>query len=390
MIQALIYDFDGLILDTETPDFTIWQEIYGEYGASLSVDLWGQIIGGTGFSDFDAVAHLEELVRHPLDKHALQERWRSHSESLIALQPILPGVVDTLAEARQMGLRLAIASSSPHDWVDGHLARLGLSPAFDAILCAEDVARVKPNPDLYLAALAALAVRPDEAIVLEDSPNGVKAAKAAGLRAVAVPNPLTSQLPFEGADLVLDSLAELPLAGLLARLGDLLEIRPETPADIPGIRSLHGKAFGRGLEADLVDLLRAHHKAVLSLVAGQEEEVLGHVLFSEVTLEPPSKDLRGLGLGPVAVRPEFQGQGIGSRLIRASLSRCREQGYDFVVVLGDPAYYRRFRFQTAGDYALGNAYGADQEFMVLEFRPGALANARGRVEYAPEFKATGC
>ncbi|MGD0612693.1 MAG: HAD-IA family hydrolase [Anaerolineales bacterium] len=390
MIQALIFDFDGLILDTEIPGLTAWQEIYAEDGADLSMDLWGQVVGGTGFTDFEPAAHLEELTRRPLDHQALQARWLRRCEELTAPQPFLPGVLDYLTEAPRLGLHLAIASSSPHAWVDAHLARLGLSAAFEVIVCAEDVAQVKPNPDLCLAALAFLAIRPEEAVVLEDSPNGVKAAKAAGLRAVAVPNAVTSQLQIEGADVVLDSLAALPLTSLLNRLGDPLGIRPETPRDVAGIRSLHGKAFGHGREADLVDLIRAHHRAALSLVAVNGGEVLGHLLFSKVVLQPQPWALRGLGLGPVAVLPEFQRRGIGSRLIRAGLELCREQGYDFVVLLGDPAYYRRFRFQRACDHSLENEYGADHEFMVLELQPGALAKASGQVEYPPEFKATGC
>lgn len=354
------------------------------------MDLWGQALGGAGFTDFEAAVHLEQLVRRPLDREAVRARWLRRCEELTASQPILPGVLDYLAEAPRLGLRLAIASSSPHAWVDAHLARLGLSAVFEFIVCAEDVAHVKPDPDLFLAALASITIRPEEAVVLEDSPNGVKAAKTAGLRAVAVPNALTSQLQIEGADVVLDSLAALPLTRLLNRLGDPLEVRPESRGDVADIRSLHQKAFGRRNEADLVDLMRAHHKAALSLVAVNSGEVLGHLLFSKVVLKPRPGALRGLGLGPVAVLPEFQHRGIGSRLIRAGLELCREQGYDFVALLGEPAYYRRFRFQRARDHSLGNEYGADHEFMVLELQPGALAKASGQVAYPPEFKASGC
>jgi len=390
LIQALIFDFDGLILDTEMSEFTAWREIYAEYGADLSVDLWGHTVGGVGFFGLDPAAYLEGLVRHPLDQDTLRERGRSRSDSLIALQSVKPGVLEYLAQAPRLGLRLAIASSSPHRWVEAHLARLGLQAAFKAVLCSEDVARIKPDPDLYLAALAALGVLPGEAVALEDSPTGVKAAKAAGLRAVAVPNALTRQLRIEGEDVRLDSLASFPLADLLKQLGDWLEVRPETPGDIPGIRSLHRKAFEHGREADLVDRLRGHHQATLSLVAVDGEEMRGHLLFSRVVLGPQADDLRGLGLGPVAVLPEFQGQGIGSRLIRAGLEACRVQGYDFVVVLGDPAYYQRFGFRRARDYSLGNEYGVDHEFMILELQPGTLAKASGLVKYSPEFKAAGC
>ncbi len=224
MIKALIFDFDGLILDTETPEYIAWQEIFAEHGCELSLDMWGQVIGGAGFSDFDAASHLEELLRsahpvsQPLDHAALNAHWRQRGDELIAAQAILPGVRDYLDDAQRLGLRLAIASSSKHSWVDTHLNRLGLWHYFEIIKCADDVARTKPDPELYRAALAALHIRAEEAIVFEDSPNGVKAAKRAGIFVVAVPNPLTARLWIDGADLTLKSLADLPLGELLKRV----------------------------------------------------------------------------------------------------------------------------------------------------------------------------
>ena len=115
-------------------------------------------------------------------------------------------------------MKLGMASSSRRKWVNGHLTRLGLIQHFDSIKCADDVQRTKPDPDLYLAALGALGLQGHEAVALEDSPNGIAAAKAAGLFCVAVPNTLTRQLPLDGVDLVLDSLADLPMKDLLERL----------------------------------------------------------------------------------------------------------------------------------------------------------------------------
>jgi HAD superfamily hydrolase (TIGR01509 family) len=126
-------------------------------------------------------------------------------------------VRELIDDARQHGLKLAVASSSPHDWVDGHLARLGLLSSIDVIKAREDVPRTKPEPDLFLAALAGLEVQPDQAVVLEDSPNGVRAAKRAGLFVVAVPNPVTESLRFEGEDLRLSSLKEISLPELIRR-----------------------------------------------------------------------------------------------------------------------------------------------------------------------------
>ncbi len=166
----------------------------------------------------------------------------------------------------------------------------------------------------------------------------------------------------------------------------MILIRSEALEDIPAIHRLNMRAFGdRPNEARLVDLLRAAGKAVLSLVAVSEGEVVGHVLFSLVTLDPPNAGFNGVGLGPVTVSPEFQQQGIGAKLIGEGLDRCRQMGYEIVVVLGDHHYYSRFGFKRASDFGLGNEYHADEHFMALELKEGALHGLRGMVKYAPEF-----
>lgn len=220
MIKALIFDFDGLILDTETPEYQVWQNIYREHGFELPHDEWGKIIGGYGISTFDAAEHLSLLLQGQLDSVSLRDRHRSMSTALTLSQPILPGVMDYLHEAKHLGLKLAIGSSSPHSWVDTHAKRLGIFDYFDQVICADDVGvgRTKPNPDLFLLALERLKVRPNEAIVFEDSPNGVKAARSAGIFAVAVPNAVTSLLSIENASLTLKSLADLPLPELLNKV----------------------------------------------------------------------------------------------------------------------------------------------------------------------------
>ncbi len=214
MIQALIFDFDGLILDSETPDYLSWKETYEAFGVELPLDVWNANIGSVHF--FNPYTYLEELVGRPLDRDAIKARRRQRDDELMAQQTIMPGVADYLAAARAMGLKTAVASSSAHAWVDPLLARLGIADQFHAVCCRDDVGgRAKPDPAVYRAALAALNVRPAEAIALEDSPNGAAAAKAAGLFTVIVPNQMTRGLAFAHGDYRLNSLAELPLADLL-------------------------------------------------------------------------------------------------------------------------------------------------------------------------------
>ena len=216
-IRALLFDFDGLILDTETPDYEVWCSIYREHGFELPREEWGKIIGGYGISAFDAAEHLSILSQGRLDSVSLRDRHRSESHTLTLSQQVMPGVMDYLRDARRLVLKLAIASSSPHSWVDTHAKRIGIFDDFDHVICADDVApgRTKPNPDLFLLALDRLKVRANEAIVFEDSPNGVQAARSAGIFVVAVPNSVTSQLAIGNANLILTSLADLPLRDLL-------------------------------------------------------------------------------------------------------------------------------------------------------------------------------
>jgi HAD superfamily hydrolase (TIGR01509 family) len=216
MIRALIFDFDGLILDTEAPEFQCWQEIYEAHGCRLELETWAACIGTV--DAFDPHRHLESQLGRSLDVDEVRARRGSRFAELIAEQTILPGITRCIEDAERLGLKLGVASSSSRDWVAGHLSRLGLLGRFAAIKCADDVERVKPDPALYVATLAALGVRPAQALALEDSPNGILAAKRAGLWCVAVPNALTRELALDGADLQVASLDETPLAGLLARL----------------------------------------------------------------------------------------------------------------------------------------------------------------------------
>lgn len=216
LIRALVFDFDGLILDTEEPVYRSWLEVYQAHGEELPFERWIQIVGSTT-AGFHPQHHLEERLGRPLPKEVLDRRVGRRTEMILA-QAALPGVARHLEEAIAMGLKLGVASSSTNDWVRGHLARLGILESFDCIRCRDDVTNAKPEPDLYISVLECLGVRASEAIAIEDSPNGVLAAKRAGLRCVAIPNSITAGLDLGQADLILGSLAELTLAELLSKL----------------------------------------------------------------------------------------------------------------------------------------------------------------------------
>jgi HAD superfamily hydrolase (TIGR01509 family) len=180
------------------------------------MEVWGDVIG-RGASYFDPYQELVAKLGHDLDREAVLNRRKARHNEMIAELEILPGVRDAVAEARRLGLRLGVASSSSRTWVTGHLKRLGLD-GFECVRCRDDVVNTKPDPDLYLAVCACLDVLPGEAIALEDSANGIAAAKAAGMRCVAIPNPMTAGLDLSAADLRLDSLADVSVAELLERL----------------------------------------------------------------------------------------------------------------------------------------------------------------------------
>jgi HAD superfamily hydrolase (TIGR01509 family) len=216
-IRGLLFDFDGLLVDTETPSRLVWEELYREHGHELPQDQWATLVGTIG-ARFDPFGHLEELVGRSLDYEELTKRRRAREHELTDLEELRPGVEDYFVEAERLGLKTAVVSSSDSWWIERHLGRLGRIEGLDAVVAANgNTARAKPRPDLYLDALDRLDITAAEAIAFEDSPNGVTAAKAAGLFCVAVPNPITATLALDDADLVLESLAELPLPQLLAR-----------------------------------------------------------------------------------------------------------------------------------------------------------------------------
>lgn len=218
MLKALIFDFDGLILDTETTEWQAWQEVCQDYNVELTLETWLPCVGtGATTQVFSPFEYLQSQIGSELDEAAVKERTRSRNLELIAQNTILPGVQELILDARQQGLRLAVASSASREWVVGNLERLGLLTYFDNMACGTEAGRTKPHPDLYLRALELLDVQPSQGIAFEDSLNGLKAAKSAGLFGVAVPNLVTQSLDFSQADLRLNSLAEFSLSDWLTR-----------------------------------------------------------------------------------------------------------------------------------------------------------------------------
>lgn len=219
MIQALVFDFDGLILETEGPIYQSWQELYQSHGCHLPFETWASIIGTDELEvGYDPLLELEKQLGRSLDREQIALRRRQREMEMVLALPILPGVQNYLQDAGRLGLKIGLASSSPCDWVLGHLTRLGLLDYFQCVKAADDVPRTKPDPAVYLAALECLGVRGEHALALEDSPNGVLAAKRAGMFCVAVPNALTSPLSFDHADLRLDALTDTSLEALLSRI----------------------------------------------------------------------------------------------------------------------------------------------------------------------------
>ena len=215
-IKALIFDFDGLIVDTETPHYHSWMRLYAEHGVELRLERWLLDIGTHGM--FDPCADLEELLGKPIDRETTLRDRRAHHISLCEQEALRPGVQALLQAGHAAGLALAVATSSSRDWVERWLKHHDIRHYFQCVRSRDDVERVKPAPDLFLSAAECLGVAPAECVVLEDSPNGMRAATAAGMRCIAVPNSMTAALELPEVALRLESLAELPLDELLRRL----------------------------------------------------------------------------------------------------------------------------------------------------------------------------
>jgi HAD superfamily hydrolase (TIGR01509 family) len=216
-LEALVFDFDGLILDTEWSAFSTAAEVWDEHGLELELGVWQEIVGTADHAHWSEM--LETDLGRPIDRETVVPQRQAQHHAEIETMDVLPGVVDLVTAARTAGLALGVASSSPLEWVEGHLVRRGLRDEFDVLVCRDHVTVTKPDPQLYTKALAELGVDASRAVALEDSHHGTVAAAAAGLACVAVPNRVTAGQDFSAASLVVTSLTDVSLPTLEGLLG---------------------------------------------------------------------------------------------------------------------------------------------------------------------------
>ena len=212
MIKALIFDFDGLLVDTETTEYLSFHELGKQVGVDLHIELGHTWVGSVGGRE-RAIAYLSQQLgdTSPARQVQLEHQFNVIFDANIAHQSLLPGVREVLVAAKHHQLKLAIASSSDYAWVSSFLRKFDLLSIFDHVQTRDNVSRVKPDPEIYLKALHGLAVSPDEAIAFEDSYVGSCAAKAAGITCIVVPNLVTKSLDFSHVDQVVNSLLDVDI-----------------------------------------------------------------------------------------------------------------------------------------------------------------------------------
>jgi HAD superfamily hydrolase (TIGR01509 family) len=213
-LGAIVFDFDGLIVDTEGPGFISWREIYEHFGAELNLGHWSRATGYVG--GFDPAAYLEDLLGRRLDWSQIIPRREARNWELTLQAKTLPGIESLFQTAKKRGLPIGVASNSGHGWVEEGLKRLGLRTLVDAVVTRDMVMNPKPAPDVYLKTVQSLGIDPDRTVALEDSEPGCRAAKHAGMKAIAIPNQFSERQDFRVADLIVKSAEALDLHGLEA------------------------------------------------------------------------------------------------------------------------------------------------------------------------------
>jgi HAD superfamily hydrolase (TIGR01509 family) len=217
-VRALLFDFDGTMLETESPSYHSWRELLAEHEYVLTPDVWAAAVGT--INGLDPVALLEDHLGTSVDRAALQDRQARRHREMLTEEVLRPGIQRLVDDARTRGLHTAIVTSASQRWVREHLRRLELDDHWELVVAADgDPARAKPLPVLYLEAAEQLGIDPAEAVAIEDSPHGVAAAKAAGMTCFAFPNPITETMDLGEADAVVVDLDGVALDALLGRVG---------------------------------------------------------------------------------------------------------------------------------------------------------------------------
>jgi HAD superfamily hydrolase (TIGR01509 family) len=215
--RAVLFDFDGTLWDSESAVFGVFRDLFADHGRELTLQTWSAAIGTVG--GYDPYASLGGLV-DGLDVEQIRERTERRIRDAAGEVPLRPGVDEFLREIDEAGVRRALVSSDRSEWLVSNLERLGWPEGWAAMVCAEgDATRAKPNPHLYEAALELLDVAPSQAFAIEDSPNGIRAARAAGLPCLCVPNEATAQLDLSEADLVVPTFEGLHVEDVWSDLG---------------------------------------------------------------------------------------------------------------------------------------------------------------------------
>lgn len=209
--SAVLFDFDGVLVNTEWAIYQAWLRTFRSHGHDLPLEVYTRCIG-SDFATWSPKTHLEDLSGLAFDWHDLDARRQEEILRDLTGEGTMPGVIGLLEQLARTEIRRAVVSSSSHHWVDGWLEKLAFADHFETVVCRGDAPRIKPAPDLYLEAARRMGLRPADCLVIEDSLNGVRSAKAAGMDVWVVPNRVTESLDFSEADRVFSSLVELAAA----------------------------------------------------------------------------------------------------------------------------------------------------------------------------------
>ncbi|MCM3389166.1 HAD family hydrolase [Ureibacillus chungkukjangi] len=213
MIKALIFDFDGTIIDTETAWYITFRDAYKTHGVDLTLEQYSQCLG-TSLHSFNPYTHLKTHHNLPIDLEEFKQLVQQQHTEMMIKERVRPGILQLLETAKSQGLKIGLASSSDRTWIDKFVKLHGIEDYFECYCTADTVKNVKPDPELYLQALEKLGVEASEAIAIEDSPNGARAAVAAGIPTVVIKNDITNQLPFSEGHHTIESLTNYDLEKL--------------------------------------------------------------------------------------------------------------------------------------------------------------------------------